>query len=101
MTVGAIVAITLGSLNSWKVAITENSPVSNSAGRIEGSLTCHAIRHADAPSTAAASYSSGGTVRNAANRMIMLYPMYSQLTMLASEPSIHVLVRNLGFGRPT
>ena len=66
MTFGARVNISFGSVNSWKVPITEKMMVSSSAGRIAGILIDQAIRTSEAPSTRAASYSSVGIDRRAA-----------------------------------
>ena len=51
ITFGARVNISFGSVNSWKVPITEKMTVSSNAGRIAGILIDHAIRASEAPST--------------------------------------------------
>ena len=45
MTAGARRCSRFGSLNSWKLPMTENTRVSMSAGRSAGSLIDQAIRH--------------------------------------------------------
>ena len=66
MTFGAREYISFGSVNSWKVPMTEKMTVSSNAGRIAGILIDQAIRVSEAPSTRAASYSSVGIERSAA-----------------------------------
>src|SRR5215217_8220469 len=96
MTFGALARSRFGSLKSWNDPMTEKISVSTSAGRMAGSLMDQAIRTSPAPSMRAASYSSVGIERSAAYRMIMLYPVNPQVTMLAMDASAHWEDRNLG-----
>src|SRR5664280_1607106 len=82
---GVMVFRTDGSLNSCSVPMMDDRVVSRNAGQIMGSLMLRAILTSPAPSSLAASYISRGTDCRAANRMIMLIPVYDQMLMFAID----------------
>src|ERR1041384_4778470 len=73
----------VGSLNTWSVAISENTNVMIRAGVTIGILMRQAICASLAPSMRADSYSSDGIALSAVDSTIMLNPVPPHRAMLA------------------
>src|ERR1700755_1710402 len=89
-----------GSLNTCRVAMSENTPVRTRAGAIIGILIRSATCTWDAPSIRAASYNSDGTARSAVYMTIMLNPVPPHTPMFATESSATCVVNKVGHRQP-